>query len=415
VENLDQKMTRRLLRWGLLDAQRAAAAKPLDAHLEDYRRSMLARGDCARHVAQEASKLKKIVAACRFRAWSDVSASRLTWFLADMRDKGASTRTSNAHLVAFKAFCAWCVRDGRISESPVTHLRGLNEKTDIRRKRRALSADDLRRLIRAAETGADWRGMPGRERAMMYRLAAETGLRWGELCSLRRASFGLGAEAPRVTVEAAYTKNRRDDVLPLRPETAAAVRGFFETYPALPEAAAFLHVPPGRVGAKIMRLDLKAAGIDYVDKSGAVADFHSLRHSFCSALARGGVHPKVAQDLARHSDINLTMRTYSHTLLSDRGTALEALPDLSLPPCADAAEAKATGTDGRLCHLLGQDTPMKGDYPGPIRTPARGERREGEGAKTPANIGETQHFRGEKAGVSEGIRTPDPQSHSLVL
>ena len=36
------------------------------------------------------------------------------------------------------------------------------------------------------------------------------------------------------------------------------------------------------------------------------ADFHTLRHTQGSLLAASGIHPKVAQTLMRHSDINHT-------------------------------------------------------------------------------------------------------------
>ena len=62
-----------------------------------------------------------------------------------------------------------------------------------------------------------------------------------------------------------------------------------------------------------------------------VVDFHALRHSFITNLARGGVHPKTAQDLARHSDINLTLGFYTHTLVSERAEALNVLPDYAEP------------------------------------------------------------------------------------
>ena len=44
---------------------------------------------------------------------------------------------------------------------------------------------------------------------------------------------------------------------------------------------------------------LERAEIDYMDDGGRVADFHALLHSFISALATGGVAPKIAQSLAR--------------------------------------------------------------------------------------------------------------------
>jgi integrase len=55
-----------------------------------------------------------------------------------------------------------------------------------------------------------------------------------------------------------------------------------------------------------------------------------MRHSYITLLARSGVSPKMAQGLARHSDINLTMSRYTHISLHDQAAALAALPSLSL-------------------------------------------------------------------------------------
>ncbi len=52
-------------------------------------------------------------------------------------------------------------------------------------------------------------------------------------------------------------------------------------------------------------------GIPYVDDRGHYADFHALRKTFITNLSRVGVSPTTAQLLARHSDINLTMNTYT--------------------------------------------------------------------------------------------------------
>ncbi len=60
-------------------------------------------------------------------------------------------------------------------------------------------------------------------------------------------------------------------------------------------------------------------------------------------LASGGVHPKTAQSLARHSDITLTMNRYSHSYRDQEIDALRTLPDLSNPA---RERLSATGTDG---------------------------------------------------------------------
>jgi len=77
-----------------------------------------------------------------------------------------------------------------------------------------------------------------------------------------------------------------------------------------------------------------------------VADFHVLRHTFVSNLARGGVHPKAAQALARHSTITLTTGLHTHLTLETRAKAVNALPDLVSPAPRRRGEAvAATGTE----------------------------------------------------------------------
>jgi integrase len=59
---------------------------------------------------------------------------------------------------------------------------------------------------------------------------------------------------------------------------------------------------------------------------GLYADFHSLRHFFITSLERVGISPKMAQTLARHSDIRLTLGIYTHVGLHDQTAAIAALP-----------------------------------------------------------------------------------------
>lgn len=66
--------------------------------------------------------------------------------------------------------------------------------------------------------------------------------------------------------------------------------------------------------------------LSYKNQSGLFADFHANRHTFITNLAKGGVSPKVAQTLARHSDIRLTMNVYTHTDLAERVSAISKLP-----------------------------------------------------------------------------------------
>jgi hypothetical protein len=115
--------------------------------------------------------------------------------------------------------------------------------------------------------------------------------------------------------------------------------------------------------AEMLRIDLQAANIPYRDEEGRVADFHALRHSYITHLERSGVSPKLAQELARHSDIRLTMNVYTHARLHDLAGAVEGLPAL-LPavPSREPNALPATGTDGRVSNGCTKVAP-KSDFP----------------------------------------------------
>jgi hypothetical protein len=87
----------------------------------------------------------------------------------------------------------------------------------------------------------------------------------------------------------------------------------------------------------MLRNDLRAADIPYQDAPGRFFDFHSLRGQFISGLAAGDVHPKVAQVLARHSTVTLTMDHDTHVDVLDVTGALDRLPAL---PGRDGDPAK---------------------------------------------------------------------------
>jgi integrase len=53
--------------------------------------------------------------------------------------------------------------------------------------------------------------------------------------------------------------------------------------------------------------------------------FHSLRHTFATALFAKRAHPKVVQSLLGHSSITQTMDTYSHVMEGIGGDAVDGL------------------------------------------------------------------------------------------
>jgi len=307
----------------------------------------LDKGDTEKQAKLVYNRTKAIVNNCNFAYFSDISASKVQRYLAERRRGGLSIRSSNFYLQAVKQFLNWMVTNNRIPENPLAYLKGQNPKTDIRHPRRALTIDELTKLLKVTTEGQKHHNMTGKERAILYKLAANTGYRANELASLRWHSFNL-SDTPSVTVLAAYSKRRREDLLPLRSDISRELENWKSEQGTKEDAKLFPKFNPNKA-ADMLKNDLECAGIEYVDAAGRYADFHSLRHSFASILHQSGVSPKVAQALLRHSTISLTMDTYTHIGLYDERAAIDSLPAL---PGLDGdkknenkAVALKTGTD----------------------------------------------------------------------
>ena len=276
LEGLAPPLMRRLAEIGLVDGATTAAAKPLmkaerrrspqgveylhvtGGHLADYRKHLEARERSAKHIRESVSRCARLIDAQGMVFLSDIGAEKVEAYIAALRGNGASARTANASLAAFKRFCNWLKREGRITDNPVSRVGRLNEKADRRLERRALTLAETRDLIRATETGELHHGLTGHERALVYRLALESGLRYGEIYKLERGDFQLSAEPASVRIRPEDEKAGRGDHLPLRADLAADLAAYFAQNLALPTAQAFPRMWKSK-GAQMLRQDLEAA------------------------------------------------------------------------------------------------------------------------------------------------------------
>jgi integrase len=265
----------------------------------------------------------------------DLDAVRVERVLRAERAQGTGFRTSNVHLNSTRQFLRWCVRMDLVSQDTLRSILPLNAALDRRRERRALTTEEIRTLLEATEKGPPRPGhtgkplsdgMSGPERALVYRVAVETGMRRNELKTLSVADLELAdRDRAAVRVRAGNVKNRRDEVLPLRPSTARDLAVHVATRSR--DAPVFSCLRDWRA-AVVLRADLPGAGIPYAAAAGRVVDFHALRTTFGTALARCGVALQVAQRLMRHSSPTLTSRIYAVLGREDKRAAVAALPDL---------------------------------------------------------------------------------------
>ena len=342
-------------RLGFVDPTAVEMKKPIQMHIDDYETHLKSKNNDPRYIQEIIGKIKRTVAHCQWRRVGQIKATDVENYLLHLRDdEGLSIQTSNHYLTAIKSFANWLVKNQRNKGNMISGISKLNVQTDRRHDRRPMSMDEFMLLLQAAETGPPAVGLIGQDRAMLYLLAAWTGFRRGELGSLTLKNFvGLDTETPMITLNASYSKRRRNDEQVLHPDVAERFKQWLEIRKPRPDEILFAISEKtcgvDRRTSEMMAFDLAFARniwiaeakneterqsrmasdfLKYQDSNGHFADFHSLRHTFITNLCRANVSPKVAQLLARHSDIRLTLNVYSHAAQDERAAGINALPGL---------------------------------------------------------------------------------------
>ena len=321
------------------EARRKHEARSLNDHLADWHQALLDRGNTTKHAALYLDRARRVAGLAGLKKLSDLNAGNVQGALAALRGEGRSLATLNHHRGAIRSFSRWAWKNGRLRDDPLISVAGFNAREDRRHDRRTISLEEVRLLIEAAHSGPKFRGMTGLARALCYRLAIGTGLRYSELASLTPEAFDFGS-SPSVTVAASYTKNGEKATLPVPRDLAEDLGRFVAS---VDDGENVFRLPKD-LGAKMLRIDLKAAGIPYRDEAGLVFDFHSLRCQCATLLDSANVAPRVVQRLMRHSTLDLTSR-YTRPTLHALESASNTIP--TLKPDGTTTEAlSATGTDG---------------------------------------------------------------------
>ncbi|MCG3180469.1 MAG: Tyrosine recombinase XerC [Phycisphaerae bacterium] len=374
------------------------ADRPLAEHVEDYLEHLKAktvrgRRVSAKHRENVKRELTRVVGDCRFRRLGDITRDAMERWMNAREEDGMGARTRNTYRSSIVAFCNWCVETDRMATSPLAKLCVADERGDRRRARRALTQDEVARLLTAArlrplaEFGREtihrpakdrkgrrtWTKAPlvfddleaaaararavlkdnpefleelervGRERALAYRIMVLTGLRKGELASLTAGQLELDAPSPFAELLAKDEKAGRGAKIPLRADLVAEIRehladklGCLQTDARRGGQPVPVRLPAAtrllrvpRDFVRILDRDLAVAGIAKTDDRGRRVDIHALRHTFGTHLSLAGVAPRVAQAAMRHSTLELTMNVYTDPQLLDVAGAIDSLPAFS--------------------------------------------------------------------------------------
>lgn len=190
--------------------------------------------------------------------------------------------------------------------------------------RKTFAAGDVRRIVEAAE--GDWRGV--------ILFGFFTGANLTDITNLRWRQIDLAAG----TMSYARRKTGVSVTMPLHPELAS----WLMAQPSADDGEAFLFATlagmraGGRTGlSSQFNALVEKAGIDGGEEAPEgeagytrrALSYHSLRHSFNSALANAGVASDLRQALAGHSSAAMN-ENYTHREVSLLRAAVNLLPGL---------------------------------------------------------------------------------------
>ena len=353
LARFEEAATRR--KHGLSDptTEAAARARPLVEYLAEYRAVLSGKDTAPVYRANTDSQLTRILSECKWHTWTDVSADSLTAFLGRLRDrpqvrklrgiakrnagvlnehkpnrsgKGNAPATLNGYLRAAKAFARWLSKKVG-GTSPLSDVPLYPEDVDRRRTRTILTDPELALLLAATAAAKHKWNCPvrGADRAMLYRLAAYTGLRAGELAELTPRHFALDAAPPVVTVCARDSKGKREEPIPLPAHVVELLRAW------LAERPPTLRVFPGKWAERShesnwLAWDLARAGVRAADDEGRKIHFHSLKRRFVVRLIQAGAKIHEVRRMARHVDVATTLKHYTDENLQDLGALADRLP-----------------------------------------------------------------------------------------
>jgi integrase len=228
-----------------------------------------------------------------------------------------TARTANLSVKVVSAAFNAAVRQHIVESNPATALESLPVNAE---EKGTFTAVQVSKLVRAAE--GDW--------PAAILLGYYTGARLGDVANMRWDAIDWRNKIVRFTP----SKTKRPITIPLHPQLERELLkkagiGKAAMFPALAgKDTGGRHGLSGRFAAI-----MEVAGIETkrTQASGGRAlsnlSFHSLRHSFNSAMANAGIAQEIRQKLTGHTSAE-TNKVYTHHELEPLRLAVAAIPSL---------------------------------------------------------------------------------------
>lgn len=302
------------------DARRIERAKPANDHLASFKAHMASKKRHPKHIAYTAKDVERCFAHAGITSAAQLTLPQVDAWRSSCLNTGYpehhdqngtptpdSRKTANRRIASVRAFLRFLHRIGAVERVVTDGYELLDTKGHETKQRRALSADESRQLLASC---------PDVHRREIYRFALLTGFRRSEIASMTPASFDFSHRT--ITVLASDAKHKGDhQIIPMHKALIVPLTQLCQGKEA--GAAIFTFCAEKNV-VKVLLGDCKEAGIDTTH-----VDFHALRHTYISGLAEQNIRPEILMKLARHRQLQTTLRYYVHFRPDDERAAIDRL------------------------------------------------------------------------------------------
>jgi integrase/recombinase XerD len=206
------------------------------------------------------------------------------------------------------------------SEAAITEKVKARQPAREHRLVETLSRDEITRMENVADTERD---------KLIIRLLADSGIRLGELLSLRKSDL---VEQGRERYIKVHGKGARDRLVPVVPALFQRIKRYadkgrgahdlrdriFITQRRSPKTGDFEPLAPRSV-QNMLHFNAQAAGIQRNIHP------HLFRHSYATWALRRGMNPLQLQRILGHADLAMISGVYSHLTPTDSYEAMMAL------------------------------------------------------------------------------------------
>jgi len=240
--------------------------------------------------------------------WPPTPGSIQAWLLS-LRPQHAEA-TAASYYRGARAFLNWCIRTGRLNDSP---LAGLDPPREPEPEPRAVPVDALRALFGAMAARAARGDLLATRDHALFRLIYDCGLRVSEACNLRRRDLDL--ERQSATIRRGKGGRYRETFFGSR--TREALGRWLVVFPGMEVVWPSLNWQSGI--RALTRRGVHLALQKWCARAG-VEPFrvHDLRHSYVTHALRRGIDAGQVSQQAGHSDVAFTLRVYGKTASEER-------------------------------------------------------------------------------------------------